>query len=204
MRPRRDGVKNWSALLQASMVRVGQAFQPDSFQWLHVRLESLTYVLRRRVYLSRIALAALEVSATAPLGGGVLLLPGFGPSPSMAGRSMTVEPVGIPSLSTGLPMPVSSPPATSKSKAAADSSSTLSEAGGLTVSTGPGFAAALDSMRTKNESGPMSKRSSFFSSLSPLTGTLFTIVPLVLSKSRMNTLSPRTKSAQWRLLIMLL
>src|SRR5579862_2421167 len=47
------------------------------------------------------------------------------------------------------------------------------------------------STTTPNEIGPILRWSLFFNSTSPLTGWSLTNVPLVLSKSRMNTLSSR-------------
>src|SRR5262249_17846832 len=160
------------------------------------------YVRRRREYLSKIALAASEVSATADLGGGVLPLAGLEPVSSGEGNSRMVEPVGIPSLSTGPCPPDSSPSWSSNGKAAADSSS-VSLARFLGGGIGAGFSpGGADSTLTRNDNGPMRSRSSFLNSCSPLTARSLSMVPLVLSKSRTKTLSPRTSKAQWRLLIM--
>src|SRR5207244_8205321 len=112
---------------------------------------------RRRVELSRIAFAAPEASGAGALGAGVLPLPGLASSPSRAGRSMIVDPVGMPSLSIGLGEVVSPDSPTSRSKAAADSSSTDSDTCGLTVAAAALPATTPVSTRTRNDSGPISK-----------------------------------------------
>src|SRR5579871_814708 len=172
-----------------------------------IRNQIAVQVRGRRMYFSRIALAAEEVLPEAVLAARSRSAPP--PAADSAGgvglggvmMSITVLPVGTPSLSTLVlvAVPAGSSCTERIIAAAASSSADPAEAvGGIGVGW---LMAGLASRTTRNSNGPTDSWSWSNSSCSPLTGWSLTRVPLVLSKSRTKTRLPRVSKAQCRLLM---